>query len=1101
MGCTENAHLYRRHLADDNTDALFIRSEEFKLIGSNVPLAVMVVYLLLLFGIAQYADRRKLMGRSIVANPYVYALSLCVYVSSWTFYGSVGRAASTGIEFLPIYLGPVLAMLLGWVVIRKMIRISKEYRLTSISDFISFRYGKSYAIGAVVAVFCLIMVTPYVALQLIAISTSLDILSGQQIFPGLPLESKLIVALLLGAFAVIFGARHLDPMEHHEGLIAVVAFESLVKIVAFLAVGIYVTYGIFLGYGDIAGAMANLASKSQAYQDLIDIDYTLWFSMMLISFFAILFLPRQFHVTVVENCDEAHLKKAMWLFPLYLFLINIFVPAIAWGGLLLNTPGLKDAFIIAIPYSHGQDWLALFVFIGGTSAATAMILVESVAVGSMLLNDLEMPYLLRRAGDGKNLAGTLLNTKRLNILLVVLLGYLYSRAATYQILSEIGIVSFLAASQLAPAALGGLYWKKGSREGAVAALASGFLLWTYTALIPTISGKAGFLGDLVNNGPFGIALLKPTDLFGLGLDQWTNSMFWTLLVNSSLYVLVSLSSRSSPEEQAIASSFVDALRDNHKEETPTEAPVVPKKEAQAAPLGSVEELEATLALYIGKARARMQVEEDLERLGISREKIDAPQLREMWSRFERTLTGSVGPSAARMIVEDQIPVKPVMEEARATLPTYDLETGKIYVAPEKAYEVFADMVLHGVEGLCITHQAPEEVRRKWGLKETPIIRLSDEKGSDRYISPRNFPLLFMTVKSFVDSSKNSIVLIDSMEQLMREDEKAVPERELLDFVYHMEILGRKTRLVLAERPEFVHALLPAPVNETKELLFTLGPLSVYLFRLFSETMLSRLAVETRDAVVEEVNAQLEAGSFFEPQWLQKTCALEAEDEESAGCEPDMRDAARTGSFLKIGAGPALNRRGFFMAVRRLAKIIKKHDPAFNLTKSVADLMKSYGRSPYEISLLPATTYVLEEEKPQKSLQLFSELVSHGMDGLCISRYNPEILGERYSVPEETVIWLTQKSEPGYKTVDPTNFPRLSGMISDFLETASYPVVILEGLGYLITQSNYETVLRFIQSQRDEIALKNAIMLVHIDPLSLDTKELHRLASELEPLEL
>jgi hypothetical protein len=190
-----------------------------------------------------------------------------------------------------------------------------------------------------------------------------------------------------------------------------------------------------------------------------------------------------------------------------------------------------------------------------------------------------------------------------------------------------------------------------------------------------------------------------------------------------------------------------------------------------------------------------------------------------------------------------------------------------------------------------------------------------------------------------------------------------------------------------------------------------------------------------------------------------------------------------------------------MAVRRPAKIIKKHDPAFNLTKSVADLMKSYGRSPYEISLLPATTYVLEEEKPQKSLQLFSELVSHGMDGLCISRYNPEILGERYSVPEETVIWLTQKSEPGYKTVDPTNFPRLSGMISDFLETASYPVVILEGLGYLITQSNYETVLRFIQSQRDEIALKNAIMLVHIDPLSLDTKELHRLASELEPLEL
>ena len=1062
-------------------------------------LIVMVVYLLLLFGIAQYANRRKLSGRSIVANPYVYALSLCVYVSSWTFYGSVGRAASTGIEFLPIYLGPALAMLLGWVVIRKMIRVSKEYRLTSISDFISFRYGRSYAIGALVAIFCLIMVTPYVALQLIAISTSLEILSGQHIFFGLPLESKLIVALLLGAFAVTFGARHLDPMERHEGLIAVVAFESLVKIVAFLAAGIYITYGIFAGYGDIAGKMADLASGSQAYRELVDIDYTLWFSLTLISVFAILFLPRQFHVMVVENSDEAHLKKAMWLFPLYLFFINIFVPAIAWGGLLLNTPGLKDAFIITIPYSQGQDWLALFVFIGGTSAATAMILVESVAVGSMLLNDLEMPYLLRRAGDGKNLAGTLLNTRRLNILLVVLLGYLYSRAVAYQILSEIGVVSFLAVSQLAPAALGGLYWKKGSREGAMAALASGFLLWTYTALIPTISGEGGILGDLVQNGPFGIALLKPTNLFGLGLDIWTNSMFWTLLVNGSLYVLVSILSRPSPEEQATANYFVDGLTAAPKGDGAFEAS---EKKTRVMRMGSIEELEATLALYIGEARARQQVDGDLKRLGISREKIDARQLQELWNRFEKTLTGSVGPSATRMIVEDQIPVKPVMEEAKATVPTYVLEMGKIYVVPEKAYEVFADQVLHGVEGLCITHQAPEEVRRKWGFKETPIIKLSDEKGSDRYISPSNFPLLFMTIKSFVDSSKNSIVLIDSLEQLARENERAVPEREMLDFVYQMELLGKKTRLILAERPQFVHADVAATINEIKELLFTLGPLSMYLFHLFSEAMLSRLAVETRNAAIEEVNMQIEAQSFFESSWLQKTCDLNVEkDEESAGCEPDMREAAASGSSLMIEKGPALSRRGFFMAVRRLAKIIKKHDPAFDLTASVADLMTSYGRSPYEISLLPGTTYVLQEEKPQKSLQLFSELVGHGMDGLCISRYNPETLSERYSVPERTVIWLTQKSEPGYKTVDPTNFPRMSGMISDFLEKASYPIIMLEGLGYLITQSNYETVLRFIQSQRDEIALKNAIMLVHIDPLSLDTKELHRLASELEPLQV
>ena len=193
----------------------------------------------------------------------------------------------------------------------------------------------------------------------------------------------------------------------------------------------------------------------------------------------------------------------------------------------------------------------------------------------------------------------------------------------------------------------------------------------------------------------------------------------------------------------------------------------------------------------------------------------------------------------------------------------------------------------------------------------------------------------------------------------------------------------------------------------------------------------------------------------------------------------------------------LTRRGFFVALRRLARIIKTHDTAFDPINALEGIMKSYGRSPYEISLIPGTTYIIEEEKPQKILEIFSELVMHGMEGLCLSRYNPETLYERYNVPAETVIWLTQKSEPGYRTVDPTNFPRLSSMISDFLSKASYPVILLEGLGYLITQSNYETVLRFVQSQRDEIALKNAILLVHVDPLSLDTKELHRLASEME----
>jgi len=1048
----------------------------------------MLLYLLLLFAIARFADRQKLLGKSIVANPYVYALSLCVYVSAWTFYGSIGRAASTGLEFLPIYLGPVLAMTLGWIVIKKMIRVSKEHRLTSISDFISFRYGRSYTVGAVVAAFSLIMVTPYVALQLIAISTSLEVLSGEEIILfGIDVESKLVVAALLGAFAVIFGARHLDPMERHEGLIAVVAFESLVKILAFLLVGFYVAYGVFDGYGDITSRIVDLAAGDPAYATLMDVEPTLWFTLTLVSFFAILFLPRQFHVMVVENSSEKHLRKAMWLFPLYLLLINIFVPAIAWGGLLLDVGGLKDAFILNIPYTLGAEWLSVLVFIGGVSAATAMILVESVAIGTMLLNDLEMPYILSHIKKEKNLARIILNTRRLNILLVVMLGYLFSLALAYQTLADIGVVSFLAASQLAPAVLGGLYWRRGSRQGAMAGLVFGFLLWAYTALLPTMAKGYPWLGDIIREGPWGIKALMPTNLLGLDLDIWTNSAFWTLLINCSLYVLVSLSSKAGPDEQKSANCFVDAFAE--KSECPDD-----KEAEKSAVQGTLDDLEAALAHYLGEAAARKQADQYLELMGASRDTVTPAQLRLLWQQFEKTLTGLMGSSATKMIVDDQITVKPVMEAAKETMPAYDLVRGKIYVAPEMAYEVFTDQITHGVEGLCITHSAPEEVRRRWGFKETPIIKLSEEKGSDRYISPRNLPLLFITIKSFVDSSKNSIVLIDSIERIIDENEGRTSPREVLDFVYQMELLGHRTHLILAERQEFVRGEMTAAINEIKELIFALGPLSGYLFRIFSETMLSRLEDDERREVAAEANEAIASGDFFES--AKKTLS----DDSTVACEPEMQEAMGHGPALKIPLDLELNRRSFFTAIRKLARIIKEHQPSFDLIASLSELMKSYGRSPYEITLIPGTTYLIAEEKPQQSLELYSELVRHGMDGLCLSRYNPRTLADRYNVPVESVIWLTQKSEPGFKTVDPSNFPRLSSIISDFLDRASYPLILLEGMGYLITQSNYETVLRFVQSQRDEIALKSAIMLVHIDPLSLDTKELHRLGSEMEPFQ-
>jgi len=1062
---------------------------DLELINPILALAAMVLYLLLLFGVAHYADRKRDQGESIVSNPYVYALSFSVYATAWAFYGSVGRGATEGLGFLPIYLGPSLVMLLGWTVIRKMITISKEHRLTTISDFISFRYGRSYVIGALVAIAILIMITPYVALQLIAISESLTIISGP--YHEILGVRRLIVAVLLGVFAIIFGTRHLDPLERHEGLIAVVAFESVVKLLAFLVAGLYITYGLFGGYSEIVSGIAS----HPEYSGLLKVDYVSWFSLLVMSSFAILFLPRQFHVMVVENSDEEHLKKAMWLFPLYMLLINLFVPAVAWGGLLLGAGGRTDMFMVSIPMNQGQELLALLVFIGGTSAATAMVLVSAVTVGTMMLNDLEMPYIVRKIGKGRDLPSLILSLKRLNIILVLALGYLYSLLVGFPALVDIGLLSFLAACQLAPAALGGLYWKKGCRVGAMAGMVAGFLIWIYAALLPTLVDAGWVSDDLIANGPFGIALLRPTALFGLQLDVWTHAFFWSILANFTLYVLFSLIHEPTDEEKALADGVVDIYKVSPRIEP---CPVLPFGEGVVIRVGTVDELEGTVARYIGAERAKNVVELNLADLNTTRDGIDARQLFELRDRLEKTLTGSVGPSATRMIVEEEVAVKPVVELIKGTMPLYFLDPGKVYLVQEKAYDVFTDQITHGVEGLCITSKDPEEIRLRWKFTETPIVRLSHEKGrGERYIAPNNLPLLFITIKSFVESSKNSIILLDSLEELIEENASLVPESEILDFVHALEDLSGKgrTRLVIQARPEFVNKKLTSDITETQQLIFLLGPLSAYLFKAFAASFLKRLDEPAKIAVQRKISELLEASKPLSPP---------GREDEDAACDPEMREIEepRWGG-LKVDSKSRMSRGEFFAALRRLAKAIGEYDPSFDLSGAAKPLMAKYGLNPIELRLTPGTTYVIEEDKPVKSLRAFSDLVNRGVEGLCISRYHPEKLMDRYGLSPKRVIWLTQSAGigPQYRHVDPTNFPRLSGMISDFLSKAEEPLILLEGLGYLITQSNYESVLRFIQSQRDEVALKKGILIIHIDPLALDTKERHRLESEMEILEV
>jgi Na+/proline symporter/signal transduction histidine kinase len=536
-------------------------------------------YLGVLFSIAFYGDKRADAGASIINSPYIYSLSLAVYATTWTFYGSVGRAALSGIGFLPIYLGPTLMAALWWTVLRKIIRISKANRITSIADFIASRYGKSALLGALVTVIAVVGVVPYIALQLKAVSASFtvlmhypDIVTGRGEAGPLWLDTTLYIALLLATFTVLFGTRHLDAAERHEGMVAAIAFESLVKLVAFLAVGIFVTFGMYNGFGDLF----RRADAIPALHGLLTLDggagggeratFVSWASLIVLSMLSILFLPRQFQIAVVENIDENHVNTAIWLLPLYLLVINIFVLPISFGGILHFPGGSVDAdtFVLTLPMLEHQQALALLVFIGGLSAATGMVIVETIALSTMVCNDLVMPLLLRlkplRLRHRANLSGLLLGIRRGAIILLMVLGYAYFRLAgeAYALVS-IGLISFAAVAQFAPAMLGGIFWKNGTRNGALAGLSAGFLLWAYTLLLPSFAQSGWLPASFLEHGAFGIDWLKPRQLFGLqGLDQISHALFWSMLANVGGYVGVSLTRKPGAVERAQAILFVDA---------------------------------------------------------------------------------------------------------------------------------------------------------------------------------------------------------------------------------------------------------------------------------------------------------------------------------------------------------------------------------------------------------------------------------------------------------------------------------------------------------------------------------------------------------------
>ncbi len=620
----------------------------------TIPLAALA-YVLGLFGIAYYVDRRAREGRSPSGHPLIYALSLAVYCTSWTFYGSVGRAAAAGVGFLPIYLGPTLIALLWPLVLRKTLRIARANNITSIADFLSARYGQSTALGALVAFITVVGLTPYIALQLKAISQTFEVLlrypvDTPALAPSAPrpiyTDTAFGAAVLLALFAIMFGARDLDSSQRHEGLVATIAFESLVKLLAFLAVGVFVTYGVFGGFGDVFARAAQHPDLARLLGGDPAFSYGDWVALTLLSMLAILFLPRQFHMAVVANTRESHLKTAMWMFPAYLLLINLFVLPIAFGG-LLSFPGVPataaDYFVLTLPMLHQQPVLALFAFIGGISAATGMVVVESIALSTMILNTLVVPWLVR-LGMTRDISALLINCKRLAIVLTIFFGYAYFHLIDESFtLANIGLISFAAVAQLAPAFLGGLYWRGATRQGALAGLCAGFLVWCYTLLLPSFVRVGWWPQSFVSAGPLGIGWLRPEQLFGLsGMGFWAGITFWSLAPNLATFALVSLYTRPTPLEQTQAERFVGGFR-----REPARPPVL--MGGQELTISRLEEL---VAQFMGRDKAQEAFTSFLEARGIQEPRaLTEADRRELAAFVERMLSGAVGPASAQAIME------------------------------------------------------------------------------------------------------------------------------------------------------------------------------------------------------------------------------------------------------------------------------------------------------------------------------------------------------------------------------------------------------------------------------------------------------------------
>ena len=635
-------------------------------------------YLAVLFFIAYWAEDQarhsKWLGRQLKTSPLIYTLSIAVYCTSWTFFGAVGTAAKNGLEFVAIYLGPSVVFF-GWLFfVRKLARISRAERITSIADFLSSRFGKSQSIGALVTIVALIATTPYIALQLKAVSQSIEVISSasapqlqshqadqatsdaidaSSVFALGSVDVALLVAIVIGLFTLLFGTRHLNANERHTGIVAAIAFESVVKLIAFVAVGVFVVWGLNGSPGSLLDAMATRPDLERVFT-LEEAQYSRWMTLLIISAIAAICLPRQFQVTVVENEHGDHLRAASWMFPLYLFVLCLFVVPIAWTGLATLPAGSDpDMFVLTLPLANGNNGLALLAFIGGFSSATSMMIIASIVLALMLCNHIIIPVLigfgfLDSGGSEAQLARSVLNVRRLGILVVLGLGYAYLRLTDETAaLASIGLISFVGAAQFLPAIVMGVFWRNASGPAAFWAILLGTVIWAYTLLLPAIERSGVPLG-LVGTD---LGLLAPQGLLGQShWDPLAHALFFSLSVNSIVLVLISLLVRPKAIESEQASRFVDVFSTGAGAPNPSTA--------RTAPITALRDLSMR---FLGKRKTRQLFERQLGGVDFQQDNLtlSASQTNSLLGQVEASLSANLGAASARVIINRLAQAQPI----------------------------------------------------------------------------------------------------------------------------------------------------------------------------------------------------------------------------------------------------------------------------------------------------------------------------------------------------------------------------------------------------------------------------------------------------------